>query len=85
MTRVMVVGGPTIMATFFRAGAVDRIAWFRAPALMGGDGMPAINAFGVDRLSQIRHFARKRTLVCAPDVLEIYERAGSAADAGEEG
>jgi diaminohydroxyphosphoribosylaminopyrimidine deaminase/5-amino-6-(5-phosphoribosylamino)uracil reductase len=85
ITRVMVEGGPNIMATFFRAGAVDRIAWFRAASLIGGDGLPAIDAFGVDRLDQMRHFVRRRTLACAPDMLEIYERAGRPADSGGEG
>ncbi|MFM2130382.1 MAG: hypothetical protein RL477_1928 [Pseudomonadota bacterium] len=76
ITRVMVEGGPHIMATFMRSGSVDRIAWFRAAAVMGGDGLPAAHAFGVDRINQMPRFVRTRTIACAPDILELYERAG---------
>ena len=31
-----------------RADLVDRIAWFHAPAIMGGDGWPAVQAFGIE-------------------------------------
>jgi diaminohydroxyphosphoribosylaminopyrimidine deaminase/5-amino-6-(5-phosphoribosylamino)uracil reductase len=81
ITRAMVEGGPHLMATFFRAGAVDRIAWFRAASVMGGDGLAGINAFGVDRLLQMSHFVRRRTVPCGADQLEIYDRAGSPAGA----
>jgi diaminohydroxyphosphoribosylaminopyrimidine deaminase/5-amino-6-(5-phosphoribosylamino)uracil reductase len=85
ITRVLVEGGPHLMATYFRAGVVDRIAWFRSASVIGGDGLSAVDAFGVDRLDQMRHFVRRRTLACAPDMLEIYERAGRPVDAGSEG
>lgn len=76
ITRAIVEGGPHIMATFMRSGTVDRIAWFRAAAVIGGDGLPAVHAFGVDRISQMPHFVRTRTIACTPDILELYERAG---------
>jgi diaminohydroxyphosphoribosylaminopyrimidine deaminase/5-amino-6-(5-phosphoribosylamino)uracil reductase len=85
ITRVLVEGGPHLMATYFRAGVVDRIAWFRSASVIGGDGLSAVDAFGVDRLDQMRHFVRRRTLACAPDMLEIYERTGRPADTGVEG
>jgi diaminohydroxyphosphoribosylaminopyrimidine deaminase / 5-amino-6-(5-phosphoribosylamino)uracil reductase len=58
-----------------RAGLVDRIAWFRAPALMGGDGVAVAVAFGVDTLDQAPRFKRRGIEPCGDDVLEIYERA----------
>ena len=45
LTRVMVEGGGQLAAALLRADLVDRIAWFHAPAVMGGDGWPAVQAF----------------------------------------
>jgi len=82
ITRVMVEGGPQISATFFRAGLVDRLAWFRAPDVIGGDGLPAIEGFGVDRLAEKVPFTRVRTFPIGRDVLEIFERAGARENKG---
>ncbi len=73
LTRVMVEGGPHIVATFLRARMVDRIAWFRAPDVIGGDGLPVAHAFGVDGLAQMATFVRVRAIPCGRDVLELYE------------
>jgi len=35
---VLVEGGAQLAAALLRAALVDRIAWFHAPAVMGGDG-----------------------------------------------
>ena len=40
------------------ADLVDRIAWFHAPAVMGGDAWPAVQAFGIERAG--RHAALPR-------------------------
>ena len=47
LTRVLVEGGAKIAAALLRADLVDRIAWFHAPSVMGGDGWPAVQAFGM--------------------------------------
>ncbi|MFT5539102.1 MAG: diaminohydroxyphosphoribosylaminopyrimidine deaminase [Alphaproteobacteria bacterium] len=85
ITRVLVEGGPQILATFFRAGLVDRLAWFRAPDVIGGDGLPAIQGFGVDHLADKISFKRVRTIPAGRDVLEIFERAGARENKGGEG
>ena len=51
-------GGAQVAAALLRAGLVDRIAWFHAPAVMGGDGWPAVQAFGIDRLDAMPRFVR---------------------------
>ncbi len=43
-----------VAAALLRADLVDRIAWFHAPAVMGGDGWPAVQAFGVETLGRCR-------------------------------
>jgi len=53
ITRLMVEGGAVLAASLLRAGLVDRLAWFAAPALMGGDGLSGLESLGVDRLDQM--------------------------------
>ena len=62
LTRVLVEGG----------SSVDRLAWFRAAAVIGGDGVPAIAAFGVDELSQMRRFELLSFESLGDDRLETY-------------
>lgn len=58
ITRLMIEGGGQLAAAMLRDDLVDRIAWFHAPAIMGGDGWPAVQAFGIDSLSDMPRFTR---------------------------
>ncbi|WP_426957625.1 bifunctional diaminohydroxyphosphoribosylaminopyrimidine deaminase/5-amino-6-(5-phosphoribosylamino)uracil reductase RibD [Muricoccus radiodurans] len=51
ITRVLVEGGAALSAGLLRAGVVDRVAWFTAPSLLGGDGLPALRELGIGRLA----------------------------------
>jgi diaminohydroxyphosphoribosylaminopyrimidine deaminase/5-amino-6-(5-phosphoribosylamino)uracil reductase len=53
ITRLMVEGGAVLGASLLRAGLVDRLAWFTAPSLMGGDGLAGLGSLGVDHLVQM--------------------------------
>jgi diaminohydroxyphosphoribosylaminopyrimidine deaminase/5-amino-6-(5-phosphoribosylamino)uracil reductase len=75
LTRVLVEGGAVLAASLLRADLVDRIAWFRAPALIGGDGVPMAQAFGVDALGQAPRFVRRGLAEIGSDMLETYVRA----------
>ncbi len=61
-------------AHLLRARLVDRLAWFRAPLLIGGDGVPAAAAFGVDRLADAPAFVRRSLAALGPDILESYAK-----------
>lgn len=74
LTRVLVEGGGRLAAGLLRAGLVDRLVWFRAPRLIGGDGLPATEAFGVDRLDQAPAFRRIAVVALGDDVMETYAR-----------
>jgi diaminohydroxyphosphoribosylaminopyrimidine deaminase/5-amino-6-(5-phosphoribosylamino)uracil reductase len=58
ITRLLVEGGGQIAAAMLRADLVDRVAWFHAPAVMGGDGWPAVQAFGIETLAAMPRFTR---------------------------
>jgi diaminohydroxyphosphoribosylaminopyrimidine deaminase/5-amino-6-(5-phosphoribosylamino)uracil reductase len=74
LTRVLVEGGGQLAAALLRADLVDRIAWFHAPTIMGGDGWPAVQAFGVERLDQMPRFTRDCETVIGSDMLSEYTR-----------
>ena len=59
LTRVLVEGGSHLAGAVLRASLVDRIVWFRAPMVIGGDGLPVAVAFGVDALAEAPRFVRR--------------------------
>src|SRR3712207_4909087 len=42
VARLFVEGGGRVAASLIRAGHVDRVEWFRAPIMLGGEGKAAI-------------------------------------------
>lgn len=74
LTRVLVEGGSRLAASLLAARLVDRIVWARAPSLIGGDGVPAVEAFGVERLTEAMGFRRLAVRRSGPDLLETYRR-----------
>jgi diaminohydroxyphosphoribosylaminopyrimidine deaminase / 5-amino-6-(5-phosphoribosylamino)uracil reductase len=76
LTRVLVEGGGQLAAALLRADLVDRIAWFHAPAIMGGDGWPAVQAFGIERLDEMPRFTRDCQIAVGNDMLSEYSRQG---------
>jgi diaminohydroxyphosphoribosylaminopyrimidine deaminase/5-amino-6-(5-phosphoribosylamino)uracil reductase len=53
--HVWLEGGPTVAAAFVRAGLVDEVITYVAPALLGG-GFSAVGDLGVSTISGIRRF-----------------------------
>ncbi len=72
ITRILVEGGAHLAAALLRAGLVDRLVWFRAPRLIGGDGLPAAVGFGVDHLSQTPRFELVEARSIGADQVEFY-------------
>jgi diaminohydroxyphosphoribosylaminopyrimidine deaminase/5-amino-6-(5-phosphoribosylamino)uracil reductase len=75
ITRLMVEGGAKIAAALLRDGLVDRVAWFHAPGVMGADGWPAAQAFGVQRLAAMPRFVRHRVTPLGDDILTEFRKA----------
>lgn len=75
LTRLLVEGGATLAAALLRADLVDRVAWFHAPSIMGADGWPAAQAFGVADLAAMPRFVRDATRPVGEDVLTELRRA----------
>jgi diaminohydroxyphosphoribosylaminopyrimidine deaminase/5-amino-6-(5-phosphoribosylamino)uracil reductase len=74
LTRVLVEGGAQLAASLLRADLVDRIAWFHAPAVMGADAWPAVQAFGIEQLDAMPRFTRTAQTLLDDDMLSEFTR-----------
>ncbi len=75
INTLMVEGGAQLAAALLRADLVDRIAWFHAPAVMGGDGWPSAQAFGVETLAAMPRYVRRSAAPVGGDLLTMLHRA----------
>ena len=75
LTRILAEGGASLAAALLREDLVDRLAIFRAPSIIGGDGLPAAAGFGLERLAELPRFVPQETVWLGPDRLETYRRA----------
>jgi diaminohydroxyphosphoribosylaminopyrimidine deaminase/5-amino-6-(5-phosphoribosylamino)uracil reductase len=74
-TTVMIEAGGEIAASALAAGIIDRIEWFRAPVVLGDDGVSVIAGLGLESLDQAPMFRRVALVDRGVDVQESYERA----------
>jgi len=75
LRTLLIEGGSTLAASFIRAGLVDEIAWFRAPILIGGEGLPALGALGLSDLKSAARWRPVATERIGDDVLDTYVRS----------
>ena len=74
LTRLLIEGGPTLATALLAAGLVDALYWFRAPLVIGGDGLPGVGPMSAERLGQALGFRMGERRQLGNDVLELYER-----------
>ena len=74
INRLLVEGGGQLAASFVKSGNVDRIEWFRAPIIIGGDGRSGIAELGLENLDMAYHFRRVDVAESGVDIRETYER-----------
>jgi diaminohydroxyphosphoribosylaminopyrimidine deaminase/5-amino-6-(5-phosphoribosylamino)uracil reductase len=71
---IMIEAGSALAGTALRSGRVDRIEWFRAPKLIGGEGRPCIAELGLESLDAAPIFTRTQARPIGADLWETYER-----------
>jgi len=76
VTSLLVEGGGTLAASFIRLGFVDKIEWFRAPIILGGDGRNAIGDLKLNDLNLAQRYSRVEINSIGDDIHERYERIG---------
>jgi diaminohydroxyphosphoribosylaminopyrimidine deaminase/5-amino-6-(5-phosphoribosylamino)uracil reductase len=74
ITRLLVEGGATLAASLLKADRVDRLHWFRAPGIIGGDGLASIDEIGLDDISRMTRLERIGLESAGGDSAEIYRR-----------
>jgi len=74
ITRLMVEGGALVSTALLRAGLVDQLYWFRAPSLIGGDGVPPFGDLGVEDMSEVPSFKSVSSTPIGDDTLDIFVR-----------
>jgi len=74
LTRVFIEGGGTLAAALLKADLIDEVAWFRAPSVIGNDGLSAIDGLKLDKLAEMPTFTRKSLTQLGEDSLEILTR-----------
>jgi len=74
LARLFVEGGGQVAASFLRCGLVERLEWFRAPIILGGEGRPGVGALAVHALADALRFRRVSVEALGEDLWERYER-----------
>lgn len=74
LDRIFLEGGGQLAASFIAAGLIDRIEWFRASIILGGDGLPAIAGLGLEAISDASHWRLHASERAGNDILESWDR-----------
>ena len=74
---LLVEGGGTLAASFLKLGVVDRIDWFRAPIILGGDGRSAIGELGIEAMKNVFKLPRVHLSELGDDIYERYQKVES--------
>jgi len=76
MTCIMVEGGRRIHTAFLKEGFCDALYLYRAPCVLGGDGLSAFGAMDIEDLAQRHNLSLQKTRRLGQDSLEIYGMSG---------
>lgn len=72
--RLFVEGGAVVATAFVKAGCVDRLEWFRAPSILGGDGRAVFGFLDIAAIADVFRFTRVGLQAVGDDLWESYER-----------
>jgi diaminohydroxyphosphoribosylaminopyrimidine deaminase/5-amino-6-(5-phosphoribosylamino)uracil reductase len=75
ITRLMVEGGSRVAASFVAADLVDEIWLFRGAEAVGAEGVDALDALPLSKITQSQAFKVHASETFDKDTLTIYERA----------
>ena len=85
LTRVLVEGGGRLAAALLRAQLIDRLVWFHAPLLLGGDGVPAVAGLDIGALANMPRFKQIAAAIVGEDRVAVFRpRRPGEGDAPEQ-
>jgi len=74
LDRLYIEGGGQLAASLIAAGRVDRLEWFRAPVVLGGQGLPGIGDLAIKALASAPRFKLCSVSEVGVDLWERYVR-----------
>jgi diaminohydroxyphosphoribosylaminopyrimidine deaminase/5-amino-6-(5-phosphoribosylamino)uracil reductase len=74
ITRLMVEGGPSVAASLVRADLVDEAVLLRGPAVIGPEGIDALDGLPLEALTAGGRLRLAASDALGPDRLSHYER-----------
>lgn len=74
ITRILIEGGPTLATSAIKHDLADEIVCFRAPKIIGGDGLPAVSPMGISELARAKQFKLSEIRELGEDLVETYVR-----------
>jgi diaminohydroxyphosphoribosylaminopyrimidine deaminase/5-amino-6-(5-phosphoribosylamino)uracil reductase len=69
ITTLLIEGGGRVAASALRARSVDRVVWYVAPLVLGGDARAAVAALGVAAVGDGIRLQRVTATMLGPDVV----------------
>ena len=72
--RILIEGGSNLAGSLLSQNLVNKIFWFRASKLIGGDGLASIASLGISDMSAIKKFKLIKNMNINEDTLSIYEK-----------
>jgi diaminohydroxyphosphoribosylaminopyrimidine deaminase/5-amino-6-(5-phosphoribosylamino)uracil reductase len=73
ITRLLVEAGAVLSTAFLQSGLVDRMYWFRAPLVIGNDGLAAFGGSFSPALSQLARWHAVEHVTLPPDSMDVLE------------
>lgn len=74
VTRLLIEGGATLIAAFLAQDLVDELFAYRAPMVIGGDGLATIAPLGFERLADAPRFVAGPVVRVGEDLVESFVR-----------
>jgi diaminohydroxyphosphoribosylaminopyrimidine deaminase/5-amino-6-(5-phosphoribosylamino)uracil reductase len=74
ITRLLIEAGAGLSTAFLQSGLVDRMYWFRAPLVIGNDGLAAFGDGIAPSLDNAQRWHVTEHVALAPDSLDILAR-----------
>ena len=74
LTRILVEGGGGLTAALLRANLLDRLYWFSAGKILGGEAIAAVGSLGLTRVVDAVRFEPVARQAWGADLLQVFER-----------
>jgi diaminohydroxyphosphoribosylaminopyrimidine deaminase/5-amino-6-(5-phosphoribosylamino)uracil reductase len=72
--RILVEGGSQISTSLLKNNLIDKIYWFRASKVIGGEGIGAISNLNIRKMNLVKRFKLENSLRVEDDIMDIYTR-----------